>query len=317
MTIPNINQQLFTTPPSSPQMRRAGSPMGTPTKRAGSPMGTPTKRAGSPMGTPTKRAGSPMGTPPSSPSKGRSPPKKKIGYAGTGAFTPEVRQADGSEIVIKDLYVVGEKASALLKRKFELDNKDRTILKKGWDEIKAAHLNTEVPNVVRTYKIVDGHGETEIYKCEIHMERVNTLFQVLPTLTLEQRVELARKLWKTLAETNAFLAQFGLGQLNDPALNWGLDEDGNVKFFDLLFSKKMTIASGFKFSYDGQVALSQEDEKKIVQLRAFVLMLLVVENFKETSCRLDFENLVRKLYIENKVGDMSIADLESFLNLYL
>ena len=303
MNIANIHQQLFTTPLSSPQMRGVESPMGTPTKRAGSPMGTPTKRAGSPMGTPTKRAGSPK--------------NKKNGYVGTGAFTPEVRQADGADIVIKDIHVVGKKASALTKRKFELDNKNRPIQEEEWNEIREAHLNTKIPNVVRTYKIVDGHGETEIYKCEIHMEKVNTLFQVLPTLTLEQRKELARKLWKTLAETNAFIAQFGLGQLNDPALNWGLDKRGNIKFYDLKFSKKMTIASGFKFSYGGQVALSPDYEKKIVQLRAFVLMLLFVENFEETSCRLDFENLVRKLYVENKVGDMSIADLESFLNSYL
>ena len=274
--------------------------------REGSPMGTPTKRAESPMGTPTKRAGSDI----KSPSK-----KSHTPYSGNGSFTPMVEKPaeDDGMTVIKTVYVYPKGTKAIEKRKFELLNPTiRPISYEDWLKIKESHERTDVRYVVQTLPIV----ELEIngvLKCEIIMQRVRTLFDVLPTLTAEQLQGLSRKVWKALSEINAYLAKEGLC-LNDPALNWGLDEDGNVKFFDLLFSKKMTIASGFKFSYDGQVALSPEDEKKIVQLRAFVLMLLFVEKFEETSCRLNFEILVRKLYVENEVGDKSIAELEAFLS---
>ncbi len=286
MSIANIHK-LFTTPSSSPQMRGAGSPMGTPTKRAGSDMNSPSKKSHTP-------------------------------YSGNGSFTPMVEKPaeDDGMTVIKTVYVYPKGIDKLVKRKFELDNpKIRPFSYEDWMKVKKSHERMDVPNVVPTLFI----SETEnrgILECQIKMQRVRTLFDVLPTLTLKERLRLSRKLWKALSEINAYLAKEGLC-LNDPALNWGLDEDGNIKFFDLLFSEYMTIASGFKYYYDGKVALSEKDEKKIVQLRELLLMLLVVERFEDTSCRLDFEIFVRKLYVENKVGDMSIADLESFLNSYL
>jgi len=286
-----------------------GSPMGTPTKRAGSPMGTPTKRAGSPMGspmgTPTKRDGSNMG----SHSK-----KHHTPYSGNGSFTPMVEKpaVNDGMTVIKIVYVYLKGTKAIEKRKFELLNPTiRPISYEDWLKIKESHGRTDVPNVVRTFSITE--IENDVLKCEIIMQRVRTLFEVLPTLTSEERQQLSLKLWKTLSEIKKHLSKEGLC-LNDPALNWGLDEAGNVKFFDLLFSNKMTIASGFKFGYEGKTVLSVDDERKIVQLRAFVLMLMLVEQFQDTSCRLEFENFVRKLYVDNKVGDMSISELEAFLS---
>jgi hypothetical protein len=280
--------------------------MGTPTKRVGSPMGTPTKRVGSPMGTPTKRAGSDM----NSPSK-----KPHTPYSGNGSFTPMVEKPaeDDGMTVVKTVYVYPRGINQLVKRKFELANPNiRPISYDDWLKVKESHERTDVPNVVLTFSIIELQ-KNGILECQIRMERVRTLFEVLPTLTAEQFQGLSRKLWKALSEINAYLAKEGLC-LNDPALNWGLDEDGNVKFYDLLFSKKMTIASGFKFGYQGKTMLSVDDERKIVQLRAFVLMLMLVEQFQETSCRLEFENFVRKLYVENKVGELSIAYLEAFLS---
>jgi hypothetical protein len=280
--------------------------MGTPTKRAGSPMGTPTKRAGSPMGTPTERAGSNM----NSPSK-----KPHTPYSGNGSFTPMVEKPaeDDEMTVIKTVYVYPRGINQLVKRKFELDNpKIRPISYDDWLTIEKSHKRTDVPNVVHTFPITKTEN-SGILECQIKMQRVRTLFDVLPTLTLKERLLLSRKLWKALSEINAYLAKEGLC-LNDPVLNWGLDEYGNVKFFDLLFSKKMTMASGFKFGYEGKTVLSVDDERKIVQLRAFILMLMLVEQFQETSCRLEFENFVRKLYVDNKVGDMSISELEAFLS---
>ena len=322
MSLYDLSQQLnFKSPPKRTcHEDKTGSPMGTPTKRAGSPMGTPTKRAGSPMGTPTKRAGSPMGTPTKRAGSDMNSPSKKphTPYSGNGSFTPMVEKPaeDDGMTVIKTVYVYPRGINQLVKRKFELDNpKIRPISYEDYLAIKKSHEMTDVPNVVHTFPITET-ANSGILECQIKMQRVRTLFEVLPKLTLKERLLLSRKLWKALSEINAYLAKEGLC-LNDPALNWGLDEEGNIKFFDLLFSKKMTMAAAFKFFYDGQVPLSPEDEKKIVQLRAFVLMVLFVENFEDTSCRLNFEILVRKLCFENKVCDMSIADLESFLNSYL
>jgi len=275
------------------------SPVNTPTKRAGS-------REGSPVRTPTKRGGSPI----ESPSK-----KPHTPYLGNGSFTPMVEKPaeDDGMTVVKTVCVYPKETKQLVKRKFELDNpKIRPISYEDWLKVKESHERTGVPNVVLTFSIIEIE-KNGILECQIRMERVRTLFDVLPTLTAGQLQGLSRKLWKALSEINAYLAKQGLC-LNDPALNWGLDESGNVKFFDLLFSKKMTIASGFKFGYEGKTVFSVDDERKIVQLRAFVLMLLFVENFEETSCRLEFENFVRNLYVENKVGDMSISELEAFLS---
>lgn len=296
----------------SPVGSREGSPVRTPTKRAGSPSkkagsreGSPTKRAGSDMGTPTKRAGSDM----DSPSK-----KPHTGYSGAGSFTPMVEKPDeDKKTVIKTVCVYPEGTDKNVRRKFELNNPTtRPISSEELIEMKKSNERTDVPNVVQVFSIKETYNN-EVLECQIHMERVRTLFEVLPTLNVEDRKKLSQKLWKALSEINAYLEKEGLC-LNDPALNWGLDEEGNVKFFDLLFSKKMTIAAGFKFFYDGKVALSKKDENKIVQLRAFGLMLLVVEKFEKMSCRVNFENFVRTLYIENKVADMSISELEAFLS---
>lgn len=279
--------------------------------------GSPSKRSPNKRGSPCKRSPNKRGSPSGSPKKRLSPSKKHhTPYLGGGSFTPmvEKRKDDNGKTVKKVVFVYHlEGIKPIDKRRFELANPTiRPISYKDWLKIKESHERTDVPNVVQTFPITE-IPDNGVLKCEICMERVRTLFEVLPTITSEERQQLSRKLWKTLSEINTYLSKEGLC-LNDPALNWGLDEEGNIRFFDLLFSKKMTIASAFKFFYDGQVPLSPEDEKKIVQLRAFGMMVLFVENFEETSCRLDFENLVRKLYVENNVSDMSIAELESFLS---
>jgi len=277
----------------APTTLNFGSPV---SSRAGSPVRTPTKRAGSPMVSPSKKPHTPT-------------------YLGNGSFTPMVEKpvGDNGMTVVKTVIVYLRGTKPNKKREFELDNPTiRPISYEDWLKIKESHERTNVLNVVQTLSITERENNG-ILECQICMERVRTLFEVLPTLTVEQLQELSRKVWKALSEINAYLAKEGLC-LNDPALNWGLDEDGNVKFFDLLFSKKMTIASGFKFGYEGKTVLPVDDERKIVQLRAFVLMIMLVEQFQETSCRLNFENFVRKLYVENKVGDMSISELEAFLS---
>lgn len=285
--------------------------LGSPPKRC-SPTRSPNKRW-----SPCKRSPNKRWSPSGSPKKHLSPSKKHHTlYSGDGAFTPKVEKCekDNGKTVNKLVFVYPlEGIKPIDKRSFELANPTiRPISYEDWLKVKESHERTNVPNVVQTLPITE-IPDNRILKCEICMECVRTLFEVLPTLTLKDRLLLSRKLWKALSEINAYLAKEGLC-LNDPALNWGLDEDGNVKFYDLLFSKKMTIASGFKFGYEGKTMLSVDDERKIVQLRAFVLMLMLVEQFQETSCRLEFENFVRKLYVENKVGELSIADLEAFLS---
>ena len=276
-----------------------------------SPMSSPSK------GSPCKRSPNKRWSPSGSPKKRLSPSKKHHTlYLGGGAFTPKVEKLEeGNGTTVKKVVFVYplQGIKPIDKRRFKLANPTiRPISYEDWLKIKESHERTGVPNVVRTFPVTE-IPDNGVLKCEICMECVRTLFEVLPTLTLKDRLLLSRKLWKALSEINAYLAKEGLC-LNDPALNWGLDEDGNVKFYDLLFSKKMTIASGFKFGYEGKTMLSVDDERKIVQLRAFVLMLMLVEQFQETSCRLEFENFVRKLYVENKVGELSIADLEAFLS---
>jgi hypothetical protein len=289
---------------------KRGSPTRSPNKRW-SPMSSPSK------GSPCKRSPNKRGSPSGSPKKRISPCKKQnTPYSGNGSFTPMVEKTaeDDGMTVKKVVFVYPQQGiKPIDKRRFELANPTiRPISYKDWIKIKGSHKRMNVPYVVQTISITE-ISDNDVLKCEICMERVRTLFEVLPTLTLKDRLLLSRKLWKALSEINAYLAKEGLC-LNDPALNWGLDEDRNVKFFDLLFSEKMTIASGFKYGYEGISKLSVDDERKIVQLRAFVLILMLVEQFQETSCRLEFENFVRKLYVENKVGDMSISELEAFLS---
>ena len=318
--------------PKSPRKRRVRIEFGSPDEASpvreldfgspdeGSPVGeldfgSPQKRDFPSKRSPNKK-GYPTRSPYESPKK-QAPPSKKhhIPYSGIGSFTPIVEKLDedNGKTVKKIVYVYMGGMKAIDKRRFELRNPSiRPISYNDWFEMKKTHERTDVPNVVRTVPITET-DDNGVLKCEIKMERVKTLFEVLPTLTSEERQQLSCKLWNALCEINAHLSKEGLC-LNDPALNWGLDEDGNIKFFDLLFSKKMTIASGFKFGYEDETVLSVDDERKIVQLRAFVLMVLFVENFEETQSRLDFENLIRKFYVENNVGDMSIAELEAFLN---